>query len=124
MARRKGSRLRSTLLWLVVVIVFVAYLIWALRAEETFPVTSKKLEYTDSGVMVSGEIRNTAATAATVNVEVTFFDARGRQLGKEVVTLPNLEAGTTAGFRTQPKLLTEVKDYTIYVNTGRNMYGN
>ncbi|HEV8713043.1 MAG TPA: FxLYD domain-containing protein [Candidatus Binatia bacterium] len=124
MARRKGSHLRGPLPWLAVLIVFVAYLIWALRAEEAFQVTHKKLEYTDSGVTVSGEIHNTAATAATVNVEVTFFDAQGRQLGKEAVTLHDLGAGTTAAFRTQPKMLADVKDYTIYVNTGRNMYGN
>jgi hypothetical protein len=124
MARHKGTRRQRTLLWLVVLTVFGAYLLWALQAEEAFQVTHKKLAYTDSGVMVSGEIRNTAATVTTVNVEVTFFDARGRQLGKEVVTLPNLEAGTTAAFHTQPKMLTDLKDYTIYVNTGRNMYGN
>ncbi len=124
MARREGARPRRTLLWLAVVSVFAVYLIWALRAEEVFPVTNKKLEYTDSGVIVSGEIRNTAATASAVNVEVTFFDARGRQLSKEVITLDNLETGATVAFRTQPKMLTDVKDYTIYVNTGRNMYGN
>lgn len=124
MARREGTRLRSTLLWLAVLIVFVAYLIWALRAEEAFQVTAKKLEYTDSGIVVSGEIRNTATAASAVNVEVTFFDAQGRQLGKEVVTLPHLQAGTTASFHTQPEPLSGVKDYTIYVNTGRNMYGN
>ena len=124
MARREGTRPQRMLLWLTVLISFVVYLLWALRAEETFQVMNKKLEYTDSGVLVSGEIRNTAATVATVNVEVTFFDARGRQLGKETIALPNLEAGTTTAFRTQPKLLTDVKDYTIYVNAGRNMYGN
>ncbi len=124
MARREGARPRRTLLWLAVVSVFAAYLIWALRAEEVFQVTNKKLEYTNTGVIVSGEIRNTATTAPAVSVEVTFFDAHGRQLSKEVVTLSNLEAGATATFRTQPKMLADVKDYTIYVNTGRNMYGN
>ncbi|MBI3797291.1 MAG: hypothetical protein HY268_10045 [Deltaproteobacteria bacterium] len=124
MARREGTRSRRMFLWLAVVIVFAMYLLWALRAEETFPVMHKKLEYTDAGVLVSGEIRNTATTVATVNVEVTFFDAQGRQLGKEIVTLPNLAAGTTAAFRTPPKLLTAVQNYTIYVNAGRNMYGN
>ncbi len=124
MARREGARPQRTLLWLAVLVVFATYLIWALRTEEVFQVTNKKLEYTDSGVIVSGEIRNTAATASAVNVEVTFFDARGRQLSKEVITLDNLETGATVAFRTQPKMLTDVKDYTIYVNTGRNMYGN
>jgi hypothetical protein len=124
MARSKGTRTQRMPLWLVVLAVFVAYLLWALRAEEVFQVANKKLEHTDAGVVVSGEVRNTATAASGVNVEVTFFDARGRQLGKEVVTLNNLEAGATAPFRTQPKMLPDVKDYTIYVNTGRNMYGN
>ena len=124
MARRDGARTQRTLLWLAVVSVFAAYLIWALRGEEIFWVANKKLEYTAAGVVVSGEIRNTAAAASAANIEVTFFDARGRQLGKEVITLDNLEAGATVGFRTQPKVLANVQDYTIYVNTGRNMYGN
>jgi hypothetical protein len=124
MARREGARMQRTLLWLAVVSVFAAYLIWALRGEEIFQVANKKLEYTNAGVVVSGEIRNTTAAASAANIEVTFFDAQGQQLSKEVVTLNNLEAGATAAFHTHPKMLTDVKDYTIYVNTGRNMYGN
>ena len=124
MARREGARTQRTLLWLAVVIVFVAYLIWALRGEEIFRVANKKLEYTAAGVIVSGEIRNTTAAASAANIEVTFFDAQGRQLSKEVIILDNLEAEATVGFRTQPKMLADVRNYTIYVNTNRNMYGN
>jgi hypothetical protein len=124
MARREGAHVQRTLVWLALLVVFAGYLWWALRAEEVFRVTNKRLEHTESGVVVSGEIHNTAAATAAVNVEVTFFDRRGRQLSKEVITLDNLEAGATAAFRTQPKMLADVKDYTIYVNTGRNMYGN
>ncbi len=124
MARRGGTRTKRILLWLALLVVFISYLIWALRAEEVFQVANKKLEYTDAGVVVSGEIRNTATATSAVNVEVTFFDGRGRQLTKEVIALNNLEPGATAAFRTQPKMFTDVKDYTIYVNTGRNMYGN
>ncbi len=124
MARREGIRAQRTVLWLVGLAVFAAYLIWALRAEEIFQVVSKKLEYTDTGVVVSGEVRNTAAGASAVNIEVMFFDPQGRQLAKEVVTLDTLAAGATTAFRTPPRMLTDVKDYTIYVNAGRNMYGN
>ena len=124
MARREGARTKRTLLWLALLVAFTGYLIWALRAEEAFQVANKKLEHTDAGVVVSGEVRNTAATASAVNVEVTFFDGGGRQLSKEVIALSNLEPGATAAFHTHPQRLADVKDYTIYVNTGRNMYGN
>jgi hypothetical protein len=124
MARREDARTKRTLLWLVLLTLFAGYLLWALRAEEVLRVRNKKLEYTDAGVVVSGEVHNTATAVSTVNVEVTFFDGRGRELTKEVISLSSLEAGATAAFRTRPKRLTDVQDYTIYVNTGRNMYGN
>jgi archaellin len=124
MARRDGARARRTILWLLLLLVFVGYLLWALRAEETLRVVRKQLEQTSSGVVVSGQVYNATAAVAIVNVEVSFFDTRGRELSQETVVLHNVDAGATAEFRTQPKMLTEVKDYTIYVNTGRNMYGN
>jgi len=124
MARREGTRTWRVLIWLMVLVVFVGYLLWALQSEEVFQVINKTLEQTTAGVVVSGEIYNAAEATSTVNVEVTFFDGQGRQLGKEVVALDNLDAGATAPFRTHPRMLPDVKDYTIYVNTGRNMYGN
>ena len=124
MARRESVRRKRTLGWLVVLAVFLGYFVWSLRSEEVFRVVNKKLEQTPSGLVVSGEVLNTAAATSGVNVEVTFFDQQGRQLTQETVTLDHLAAGTTAPFRTQPKTLTNVKDYTVFVNTGRNMYGN
>ena len=124
MARREGVYRRRTVGWLIVLVAFLGYFVWALQSEEVFRVVNKKLEQTPSGVVVSGEVLNTAAAATGVNVEVTFFDHQGRQLTQETVALDHLAAGATAPFRTQPKLLTNVKDYTIFVNTGRNMYGN
>ena len=124
MARREGKRTQRTILWLSVIIVFIDYFFWALRSEEVFRVVSKKLEQTDTGVIVSGEVLNTTANPSSINVEVTLFNDRGQKLSEETVTLADVQAGGVATFRTQPKRLTDVKDYTIYVNTGRNMYGN
>ncbi|MGE0824104.1 MAG: FxLYD domain-containing protein [Candidatus Binatia bacterium] len=124
MARRQNIRRQRTLLWLGVAVVFLSYFFWALQAEEVFRVVTKKLEQTEAGVVVSGEVHNTTATPSAVNVEVTLFDEQGRKLSEETVALSPIDAGGTAVFRTQPKRLTAVKDYTIYVNTGRNMYGN
>lgn len=85
---------------------------------------NKTLEQTQHGVVVSGEIYNASPSPASVNVEVSFFDPTGRQLANEVVTLNDVGVGASAPFRTQPKNLPQVKNYSVYVNTGRNMYGN
>lgn len=124
MARREGVHKRRAFGWLLVLAVFLGYFVWALQSEEVFCVVNKKLEQTPNGVVVSGEVQNTAVAATGVNVEVTFFDHQGRQLTQETVTLDHLAPGAIVPFRTQPRPLTTMKDYTIFVNTGRNMYGN
>jgi hypothetical protein len=124
MARREGGHRRRTLGWLIVIAVFLGYFVWALRSEEVFRVVSKTLEQTPGGLVVSGEVLNTAATATGVNIAVTFFDHQGRQLAQETVRLDHFATGATVPFRTQPKMLTTMKNYTIHVNTGPNMYGN
>ncbi len=124
MARREGGQRRRTVGWLIVIGIFLGYFVWALRSEEVFRVVNKTHEQTPSGLVVSGEVLNTAAPATGVNVDVTFFDHQGRQLTQETVTIDHLAAGATAPFRTHPKALTTMKNYTVHVNTGPNMYGN
>ena len=124
MARHEGPHTTRMFGGALLVLLFLGYFLWALRSEETFQVVEKKIEHTDNGVVVSGEVYNASASPTSLNVEVSFFDSRGRELSKETVTLNSLDSGGRATFRTQPKQLPDVKDYTIYLNTGRNMYGN
>ena len=105
-------------------LVFLGYFLWALRSEEAFRVISKKMERTDKGIVVSGEVYNASTSPTSLNIEVSFFNSRGHELSKETVTLNRLDAGSRATFRTRPQQLSDVEDYTIYLNTGRNMYGN
>ena len=124
MARsEKKRRLRWALGW-VFGLGFAGYLIWALRAEDALHVVHKQLEQTSAGIVVTGEIHNASATPASVNVEVSFFNSNGQKLADEVIALPSLPVGASASFRTQPKMLSDVKDYSIYVHSGKNMYGN
>lgn len=123
MARHEGSRTR-TFGRALLVLVFLGYFLWALRSEEAFRVVSKKIEHTDEGIVVSGEVYNASASPTSLNIEVSFFNSHGHELSKETVTLGKLDAGASATFRTQPQQLSDVEDYTIYLNTGRNMYGN
>jgi hypothetical protein len=124
MARRGNSRTTRRAIGAIGLLVFTGYLLWALQAEEKIRVVSKKLERTNAGVVVSGEVYNAASTPTSVKVEVTFFNSSGRKLAEDVVDLPNLPVGASTSFRTQPQQLSDVQDYSLYVNAGRNMYGN
>jgi len=124
MARsEKKRRLRLALGW-IFGLGFAGYMIWALRAEDALRIVHKQLEQTSAGIVVTGEIQNASTTTASVHVEVSFFNSNGQKLADEVIALPSLPVGASASFRTQPKILSDVKDYSIYVHAGKNMYGN
>ena len=124
MARHRSTRITRQRLGASLGFVFVVYLLWTLWAEEKVRIVSKTLEHTDAGVVVSGEVYNAASAVTSVKVEVSFFNGSGHKLAEEVVELDNLPVGVSTSFHTQPKPLTDVRDYTIYINAGRNMYGN
>ena len=124
MARRRNTRRTRWMLGVGLGFVFVVYLLWALRAEEKVRVINKTLERTNAGVMVSGEVYNAASVVTSAKVEVSFFNGSGHKVAEEVVEIDSLPVGASTTFHTQPKPLTDVQDYSIYINAGRNMYGN
>jgi len=124
MARSGKKRRLRFIVGLACSLGFAGYIIWALRVEDSLQVTHKRLEQTLAGIVVSGEIYNASATMVTVSVEVSFFSNDGQKLADEVVSLPSLPAGASTSFRTQPKRLSDVKNYSIYIHSGKNMYGN
>ncbi|HXG17607.1 MAG TPA: FxLYD domain-containing protein [Methylomirabilota bacterium] len=124
MARRGSTRRKRMILGVGIALLFAGYLLWALRTEETFRVVNKTLEQTDAGIVVAGEVYNVSSSAASVHVEVSFFGHDGRKLAEDIVTLHNVAAGASAPFRTQPKKLQGVTEYSLYLHAGRNMYGN
>jgi len=124
MARSRHKRKARTILGLIGVLGFASYMLWALRVEDSIRVISKKLEQTAAGIVVSGEIYNASEATTSVNIEVSFYSHTGQKLADEVVELQALPVGGSAPFRTQPRKIANVKDYSIYINSGRNMYGN
>lgn len=124
MARSRNKRKVRTILGLIGVLSFAGYMVWALRAEDSIRVVSKKLERTAAGLVVSGEVYNASKATTSVNIEVSFYSHNGQKLADEVVELHALPGGGSAPFHTQPREISNVKDYSIYINSGRNMYGN
>ena len=124
MARSRNARIIRPILGLLGVLGFTCYMIWALRAEDAIRVISKQIERTVAGVVVSGEVYNASSATASISVEVSFFNRDGRKLADEIVELGNLPVGGSAPFSTRPREIANVQEYSIYINSGRNMYGN
>jgi hypothetical protein len=55
---------------------------------------------------------------------VRYFDRDGHSIGKDVVSMDGLRRGAAAHFRSSARPDGGVADFSIYLNHGRNPYGN
>ena len=91
---------------------------------EPIAVTQGLLRHEGDKVFVEGKLKNTGADSRPVDLEVRYFDSRGRQIGEDRVAVAGIRRNGQADFRSAPRELPEARDFTIYVDRGRNPYGN
>ena len=115
---------KSAILVLLVALCFAGYVFFALFGTEPVKVTETRLVRSGGQVLVEGEVRNTGDDAGPLQVEVHYFDRDGRSIGKDVVSVDGLRHGAAAHFKSSPRADDGVADFSIYLNHGRNPYGN
>lgn len=112
--------------WIVlgVILVFAGFVAYAFFSVQPLEVIASRLERGPNGVFVTARLRNTGDRARAVDVEVHYYDVNGRPLGEDTIAVKRLNAGATASFSSPPHRIAGVKDFSLYLNNGRNPYGN
>ncbi len=103
---------------------FAAYVLYSLSGVEPVKVADTRLVRSGDQVSVEGEVRNTGEDTGPLQLEVRYFDRDGHSIGKDVVSLDGLRHGSAAHFRSTARPDDGVADFSIYLNHGRNPYGN
>jgi hypothetical protein len=103
---------------------FVGFVFYSLISVEPVKVVRSHLEHNGNRVFVAGQVRNTADHARTIELEVHYYDRNGRPLGQDTLTLDGLDSGAVREFKSPPRAIDGVEDFSIYMNNGRNPYGN
>ena len=103
---------------------FAGYVFYSLAGAEPLKVAESRLVRSGDRVSVEGEVRNTGDDTGPLQVEVSYFDRNGHSLGKDLVSIDGLAHGATARFKSSPRSDNGVADFSIYLNHGRNPYGN
>jgi hypothetical protein len=103
---------------------FVALVFYALLGSEPVKVSQVRLIRSAGQVSVQGEVRNTGDDSGPFQVEVRYYDREGHTVGKDVVSIDGLRRGAAAHFSSSPRIDSGVADFSIYLNHGRNPYGN
>ncbi len=103
---------------------FAGYVFYSLLGVEPVKVKEARLVRGGDRVLVEGDLRNTGDDTGPIQVEVRYFDRDGHSIGKEIVSIDGLHRGATAHFKTPPRPNQGIADFSIYLNHGRNPYGN
>jgi len=105
-------------------ICFAAYVLYSLTGVEPVKVGDTRLIRSGNEVSVEGDVRNTGDDTGPLELEVSYYDSNGRPRGKDVVSIGGLSRGASAHFKSSPRPDLSVADFSIYLNHGRNPYGN
>jgi hypothetical protein len=117
--------MRSTSIIALVVLFLVAGLIfWSFKRATPVTVVDTRLERIGGLVRIEGTLRNDSAQPTAIDVEVHYYDRSGRAIGQNEVSVPNIPAGGVRQFRTPELSLSDVANFSLYLNHGRNPYGN
>ena len=114
---------KSSIVIFVVLAGFTLFLIHSLFNVSPVTVVTSRLERIGDRVYVVGEVRNTSRHAAAIDLEVHYFDRTGRAIGQNTLSLAQIAPGTRE-FSTPPMTLSGVSEFSLYLNHGRNPYGN
>ena len=113
---------RGAIIVLLAALCFAVF--YSLVGAEPVKVAGTRLVRSGDRVSVEGEVRNTGDDTGPLEVEVSYFDRDGHSLGKDVVSMDGLRHGAAAHFRSSPRPDDGLADFSIYLNHGRNPYGN
>jgi hypothetical protein len=115
---------KSAIIVLLAALCFAAYILYSLTGIEPVKVAGTRLVRTGDRVSVEGEVRNTGDDTGPLELEVRYFDRDGHALGKDVVSMNGLRHGAASHFKSSSRPDDGVADFSIYLNHGRNPYGN
>ena len=115
---------RGAIIVLLAALCFGAYVFYALIGVEPIKVAESRLIRRGDNVSVEGDLRNTGADAGPIEVEVRYYDRGGRALGSDKVAVDGIRSGAQSHFKSTPRKDDGVADFSIYLNHGRNPYGN
>ena len=109
---------------LAAALAFAGFVFYSLVSVEPIKVVQSHLEHDRDRVYVAGQVRNTGSHVRAIELEVHYYDRNGRPLGQDTLTLDGLAAGAVRDFKSPPREIAGVQDFSIYMNNGRNPYGN
>lgn len=75
-------------------------------------------------MFVEGKLVNTGSATGPVNLEVRYYGKDGRPVGEDNLRIGAIGAGATTEFRGPAHPPGAISGFSLYLNHGRNPYGD
>jgi hypothetical protein len=108
----------------IAVVAFCGYVFYSLEHVEPVTVTASRLERDGESIYVDGSLANNGSDQGPIELDIRYYDSNGRTVGQDTVRVDKLASGGRADFRSSERRLGGVSDFSIYLNHGKNPYGN
>lgn len=115
---------KGTLLILLCAIGFVVIVFVLLMRAQPVKVVRDHLQHRGNQVFVAGEVHNTGPATGPMDLEIHYYDRTGRPLGEDTLKIGPLGAGAKERFRGPLHNSGSIEDFSLYLNHGRDPYGN
>ena len=103
---------------------FIGFVAYSLLQSEPVEVRNPHLQRNAQGAYVSGAVENGGSETESVTLEIRYYDRGGHQVGSDTIKLDQIGSGATREFSGPLRALPPDATYSIYLNHGRNPYGN
>jgi hypothetical protein len=115
---------KSSALVLIVALLFVGFVFYSLLGTQPVKVLNSRLVREGRAVAVAGTVENTGRREAAIQLEIHYYDSAGHELAHDTLELRHLKRGQARAFKSPERDVPRVSDFSIYLNQGRNPYGN
>jgi hypothetical protein len=115
---------RARFAGLLLAIAFMAFVFYSLLHTEPVKVLHPAIAHDVGGAFLAAAVQNTSASEQAVDLDIKYYDPDGRQIGQDTVRVYHLSSGETREITAPARLLPQGASYSVYLNHGRNPYGN
>jgi hypothetical protein len=114
---------RGRIVTIIVVVSFIGYVFYSLWTTEPVALTTQ-LQHLGNTSFLKGTVRNASASEQAVDLDIKYYDSGGHRVGEDMVRIAHLGSGETRAFSAPPRELPTATSFSVYLNHGRNPYGN
>ncbi|HXN84654.1 MAG TPA: FxLYD domain-containing protein [Candidatus Binataceae bacterium] len=109
---------------LLLAIAFMAFVFYSLLHTEPVKVLHPAIQHDVGGEFLAAAVENTSTSEQSIDLDIKYYDTGGHLVANDTIHVDHLSSGETREVAAPARQLPDGTSYSVYLNHGRNPYGN